>query len=91
MTKHLLRSLLLVTSLAGLNLAQAHDSTAQYMANEGLMVVHGDTKVIFDPLFRNDYGQYLLLPPEMEAALFAGEAPFDGVDAIFISHHHGDH
>lgn len=35
---------------------QAHDSTAYYMANEGLMVVHGDTKILFDPLFRNSYG-----------------------------------
>jgi len=61
------------------------------MANEGLMVVNGDTKILFDPLFRNDYGQYLLLPVEMEEALFAGEAPFDGVDAVFVSHHHGDH
>ena len=27
----------------------------------------------------------------MEAALFAGASPFDGVDAIFVSHYHGDH
>ncbi len=71
--------------------ARAHDSNAQYMANEGLMVVHGDTKIVFDPLFRESYGQYLLLPEEMEQALFAGAPPFDGIDAVFISHHHGDH
>ncbi|MDC3196760.1 MBL fold metallo-hydrolase [Gammaproteobacteria bacterium] len=71
--------------------ALGHDSTAHYMANEGLMVEHGDTKILFDPLFRNSYGQYLLLPEEMEQALFAGVAPYDGVDAIFVSHHHGDH
>ena len=71
--------------------ALAHDSTAHYLANEGLMVEHGDTKILFDPLFRNSYGQYLLLPEEMEQALFAGVAPYDGVDAIFVSHHHGDH
>lgn len=66
-------------------------STAQYMANEGLMVVHGETKVVFDPLFRNSYGQYQLLPKSMEEALFAGSPPFDGIDAVFISHYHGDH
>ena len=27
----------------------------------------------------------------MEEALFAGKPPFDGVDAIFVSHYHGDH
>lgn len=55
------------------------------------MVTHGETKVVFDPLFRNNYGQYQLLPKSMEEALFAGTPPFDGIDAIFISHYHGDH
>ena len=63
-------------------------SRAQYMANEGLMVVQGDTKVVFDPLFRNSYGQYQLLPKEMEDALFSGQPPFDGIDAVFVSHYH---
>ncbi len=66
-------------------------ATAQYMANEGLMVMQGATKVVFDPLFRNSYGQYQLLPKAMEEALFAGEPPFDGIDAVFVSHYHGDH
>lgn len=55
------------------------------------MVTHGNTKVVFDPLFRNSYGHYQLLPKDMEEALFAGIAPFDGIDAVFISHYHGDH
>lgn len=71
--------------------SHGHDTVAHYLANEGLMVVQGETKVVFDPLFRNAYGQYRLLPKPMEEALFAGEPPFDGIDAIFISHHHGDH
>jgi len=66
-------------------------STAHYMANEGFMVVNGETKVVFDPLFRNSYGYYQLLPEEMEQALFAGTPPFDGIDAVFVSHYHGDH
>lgn len=72
-------------------LASEGHATAQYLANEGLMVTHNQTKILFDPLFRNSYGQYLLLPEEMEATLFAGEPPFDGIDAVFISHYHGDH
>lgn len=84
-------SLLTLGLLATSTSAIADDATAFYMANEGLMVVHNDTKIVFDPLFRSDYGQYLLLPAEMEAALFASEAPFDGIDAIFVSHYHGDH
>jgi L-ascorbate metabolism protein UlaG (beta-lactamase superfamily) len=67
------------------------NSSAHYLANEGLMVVQDETKVLFDPLFRNSYGQYQQLPKAMEKALFAGTPPFDGIDAVFISHYHGDH
>ena len=55
------------------------------------MAVQGETKVLFGPLFRNSYGQYQLLPKTMEDALFSGAPPFDGIDAVFISHYHGDH
>ena len=67
------------------------NAVASYLANEGLMVAQGQIKVVFDPLFLNSYGQYQLLPKPMKEALFAGEPPFDGIDAVFISHHHGDH
>lgn len=84
---------MLLAIFGSLNAALASEghATAQYLANEGLMVTHNQTKILFDPLFRNSYGQYLLLPEEMEATLFAGEPPFDGIDAVFISHYHGDH
>ena len=64
---------------------------AHYLANASVMVAHGAAKVVFDPLFRNDFGQYERVPAEMEQALFAGEPPFDDIDAIFISHSHEDH
>lgn len=66
-------------------------SRAHYLGNEGVMVEHGATKILFDPLFRRDYGEYELVPPDMERALLAGAAPWDGIDAVFISHYHGDH
>lgn len=70
----------------------AHESArAHYLANEGLMVAQGDTKVLFDPLFNESFGQYELLPENMREALIAGEPPWDGVDAVFISHYHDDH
>lgn len=64
---------------------------ARYLANASVMVAHGAAKVVFDPLFRNDFGQYQRVPPEMEQALFAGTPPFDAIDAVFISHSHEDH
>ncbi len=66
-------------------------ANAQYLANASVLVTHGDTKVVFDPLYRNDFGQYRLLAPQTERALFAGTAPFDGLDAVFVSHYHEDH
>jgi len=76
--------------LAACSLCRA-ESEATYLANSGLMVTDGDTKILFDPLFRNNYSQYLLVPAEMERDMMAGVPPFDGVDAIFVSHFHGDH
>lgn len=70
---------------------QPATTTAQYLANASVLVTHGDTKVVFDPLFRNDFGQYALVPAATERALFAGTAPFDGLDAVFVSHYHEDH
>ena len=64
---------------------------AHYLANSGVMIARGETKVLFDPFFRSDFGQYDRVPHAMEQAIFAGSPPWDGIDAIFISHHHGDH
>lgn len=71
--------------------ARQRTTTAHYLANASVLVTHGDTSVVFDPLFRNDFGQYALVPAATERALFAGAAPFDGLDAVFVSHYHEDH
>ena len=68
-----------------------HGWGARYMANAGVMIEQGDTKILFDPFFRNGFGVYDVVPEEIESALFDGVPPWDGIDAIFISHHHGDH
>jgi len=64
---------------------------AQYLANTGVMVTRGETRVLFDPLFSNTFGVYDSVPADMQAALLAGDPPLNGIDAVFISHHHGDH
>lgn len=63
----------------------------QYLANEGVMVAHEETKVLFDPLYDNSYNTYQVVPDSIRAAIFAGSAPYDGIDAVFVSHYHGDH
>lgn len=70
----------------------AHDhATAHYLGNEGVMVEHGDTKILFDAFYSDSFGQYALVPENINQAMMTGAAPFDGVDAVFISHVHGDH
>ena len=67
------------------------DSRLEYLANEGVAIFHGETTVLFDPLFRNDYGHYHLVPDSTRNAMFLGLEPFQKITAIFVSHHHGDH
>lgn len=63
----------------------------RYLANEGVMVTHEETKILIDPLFQNSYDRYQLVPDEVREAIFAGAQPYDGIDAVFVSHYHGDH
>ena len=48
--------------------AQAHDTHADatYMANEAVLVVQGETKVMFDPFYASGLGTYPEVPDEME-------------------------
>lgn len=88
-----MRGLVIAALSLKLATAAAHEepAAARYLANEGVMIAHGETRVLFDPLFNEDFGQYRLLPGDMRAALMAGEPPYDGIDALFISHYHDDH
>lgn len=62
-----------------------------YLGNEGILVSDGHTSILFDPLYPNGFGTYQLVPEAMRDDLMAGAAPFENVDAIFISHMHPDH
>ncbi len=73
--------------------APAHDAAeARYLGNEGVLVARGDTKILFDAFYAESFGgTYTLVPNAIESAMLRGEPPFDGIDAIFISHIHPDH
>lgn len=74
---------------------QTASAQAYYLANEAVMITQHEgetlTKIIFDPLFENTFGTYEPLPIAMRDALLTGSAPFNNIDAVFISHFHGDH
>lgn len=69
---------------------EGYGTRAHYLANEAILVTSGETKILFDPLFTHSYG-YPLVAPDTKARLMAGEGEFAGVDAVFVSHVHGDH
>lgn len=99
MKKHILPLSLVIVMVLWPSLSLAHPPAdqkpdtayAEYIANEGVLVVDGDTKILFDPLFHNSFGQYRVPSEEQRIAILKGTAPFDGVDMLFISHAHGDH
>ncbi|GJM11490.1 MAG: hypothetical protein DHS20C11_37660 [Lysobacteraceae bacterium] len=72
-------------------MASAHDASARYIGNAGVLVSDGDNKVVFDAFYANSYGQYLLVAEPTKDALLEDQPPFDGVDAVVVSHVHGDH
>ncbi len=91
---HLLSGLVFgILALASPQSGQAHDDAgkAMYLANEGVMVQKGDVKILFDPLYNQNFNTYLLVPEKMRSAIMTGTPPFDGIDIVFISHAHGDH
>ena len=64
---------------------------ARFLANEAVLISHGDLKVLFDAFYSSSFGTLLLVPEPTVHALMAGEPPYDGIDALFVSHVHGDH
>lgn len=71
----------------------AHDPAARatYLGNEGVMVARGDVKILFDAFYAESYGEYALVPKAINEAMMSGAPPYDGIDAVFVSHVHGDH
>lgn len=82
---------IILISLSTHAVAHEVNSKATYLGNEGVLVVRGETKILFDAFFTNSYGQYTLVPDDIVEDMLSAQAPFDGIKAIFVSHVHGDH
>lgn len=61
-----------------------------YVGNAGFLINIGDKKILIDALFKGFAGAYEL-PQNIQEKLKLGEAPFDKVDLILVTHAHGDH
>lgn len=86
-------AVLMGLALAGCAEVAAHEgsSAAHYIANEGVLIAHGETKIMFDPLPLSGFGTYPETPKGDIAQMMAGEGVYSGVDVVFISHAHRDH
>ena len=71
--------------------AHGPSSTVRYIANEAILVSHGETKIMFDPLPLSGFGVYPETPDTDIAQMMKGEGAYAGIDAVFISHAHRDH
>jgi L-ascorbate metabolism protein UlaG (beta-lactamase superfamily) len=80
-------SLLLLSLSAGL---QA-DITLTKLANAGVVVTSGDTRIMIDGMVVEPYSVYGSLPPEAIPAFTGALADFAGIDLAFVSHRHHEH
>ena len=61
-----------------------------FLANEGVLLSSGETRVVIDGLFR-PYETYAVMPAADRERLETNQPPFEGVDLVLVSHVHGDH
>ena len=62
-----------------------------YVANAGVLIKSGDSKILIDGLFGSNYGNYDH-PSENELKMIQeGLPPYDNIDVVLVSHIHADH
>lgn len=62
-----------------------------YVANEGVLVSSGKSKVLIDALFDKPHEDYRAPSPEVLRKIMEGEPPYDGVGLLLVTHDHPDH
>jgi len=80
-----LSSLVLVAPL------RAQGVQVTYLANEGVLIEGGGTKVLIDALFRDSMDPYARYPPDVQEKLETGQKPYDGIQLALATHFHLDH
>jgi L-ascorbate metabolism protein UlaG (beta-lactamase superfamily) len=82
------------TALAMLVLASGllqADITITQLANEGVIVSDGETRIMIDGMVVEPYSVYGGLPAEAASQFEHATGPFAGVDLALASHRHHDH
>lgn len=70
---------------------KAEPLTLTYVANCGVLVSSGDSKILIDALFDKPNPEYRAPTSEALGKIMEGTPPFDGVDLVLVTHNHPDH
>ncbi len=62
-----------------------------FVANAGILIKDGAGQVLIDGLHQPYRPMYRPTPPALKDAMLAGDAPFDSIDFLLVSHIHRDH
>jgi L-ascorbate metabolism protein UlaG (beta-lactamase superfamily) len=71
--------------------AQEPRLTVEYLANEGVLLSTGTSKVLIDGLFDEGLQGYATVPPVTRDSLERGLGRFGEIDLILVTHVHRDH
>jgi L-ascorbate metabolism protein UlaG (beta-lactamase superfamily) len=69
----------------------AADITITQLANEGVIVSDGETRIIIDGMVVEPYSIYGGLPPAAASMFDQASGAFAGIDLVLASHRHHDH
>lgn len=62
-----------------------------YVSNAGVLINLNNKKILIDGLCNSELPIYKNPPAEIRNQMIKGISPFDNIDLMLISHHHGDH
>lgn len=65
--------------------------TVTYIANEGVLISHGNKQVLIDGLHRKYKPDYLFPPQPVLESMEAARPPYNQIDVVLVSHPHLDH
>ena len=91
MKKLMFMSCVLIVAVINIQLAVQDPLVLNYVANMGVLVSSGDSKVLIDGLFDKTHPSIRAPAPETIESIMKGEPPFDGIDLVLVTHNHSDH
>jgi L-ascorbate metabolism protein UlaG (beta-lactamase superfamily) len=82
---------LFVAAVSGLQSPLAGQLTVEYLANEGVLLAHGQTTVAIDAFFGDGLPGYPTVPRATRDSLERARGRFGEIDLVLVTHQHADH